>query len=263
MAGLFDRQLQAEAYANGRPTYPSEWYSKIADLTPNRTLAWDVGTGNGQAAIGIAEHYEQVIATDVSKPQIEHGIPHPKVRYVHTPPSMSKDELASLVGGEGSVDLIIVAQAVHWFDFPSFYSLVNHVLRKPDGVIAVWGYRHVSVDPVFDPVMKRFNDIALPFFHPSIGYLEDSYRRLPFPFESVGIGSEGNPLLLDLPQETSLDGILNWLRSWSPVNTAKEKGVDLLSEDVVKEFEAAWGGPSDMKRTVIHKAFMIAGKPRI
>lgn len=52
MAGLFDKQ--ADLYLDGRPNYPTEWYSKLAALTPHHTLAWDVGTGNGQAAIGVS-----------------------------------------------------------------------------------------------------------------------------------------------------------------------------------------------------------------
>uniref|UniRef100_A0A7N2MRE8 Uncharacterized protein n=1 Tax=Quercus lobata TaxID=97700 RepID=A0A7N2MRE8_QUELO len=53
MAGRFDKQ--AGFYADARPTYPTEWYSMLAALTPHHSLAWDVGTGNGQAAIGIVE----------------------------------------------------------------------------------------------------------------------------------------------------------------------------------------------------------------
>jgi hypothetical protein len=52
MAGLFDKQ--AEVYSEARPTYPKEWYSKLAGLTPQHSLAWDVGTGNGQAALGVS-----------------------------------------------------------------------------------------------------------------------------------------------------------------------------------------------------------------
>ncbi|XP_043720146.1 putative methyltransferase DDB_G0268948 [Telopea speciosissima] len=255
---------EPETYVNARPTYPSEWYSKLAALTPNRTLAWDAGTGNGQAAIGVAEHYEQVIATDVSEGQIKHAIPHPKVRYVHTPLSMSEDELVSLIGGEGSVDLVTVAEAIHWFDLRRFYSLVNRVLKKPEGIIAVWGYKNFTINPVFDSIMNRFIETASPFFNRNILYIKDSYATLPFPFENVGIGSEGNPLMLDLSQELSFEGVLNWLSSWSAVNTAKELGVDLLTEVVVKEFESAWGSDqSNLTRTVNRKAFMIAGKPRI
>ncbi|XP_042516065.1 putative methyltransferase DDB_G0268948 [Macadamia integrifolia] len=260
MDKLFVRQ--AEVYANARPAYPSEWFSKLAALTPKWTLAWDVGTGNGQAAIGVAEHYEQVIATDVSEAQLKHARPHPKVHYVHTPLSMSEDELVSLIGGEGSVDLITVAEAVHWFDLPTFYSLVNRILRKPGGVIAVWGYKNFTVNPVFDSVMKRFIGTTIPFFNANISYIKDSYCTLPFPSESVGIGSEGNPVMLELPQEMSFDGVLKWMSSWSAVSTAKENGVDLLNEGVVKELESAWG-ESNLVRTVTREAFMIAGKPRI
>lgn len=55
MAGLFDKQ--AEVYIHGRPTYPSDWYAKLAALTPHHSLAWDVGTGNGQAAIGVSPFF--------------------------------------------------------------------------------------------------------------------------------------------------------------------------------------------------------------
>ena len=52
MAGLFDKQ--ADLYLDGRPTYPAQWYSMLADHTLHHSLAWDVGTGNGQAALGVS-----------------------------------------------------------------------------------------------------------------------------------------------------------------------------------------------------------------
>lgn len=260
MAGQFDKQ--ADIYADARPNYPTEWYSKLAALTPLHTLAWDVGTGNGQAALGVAEHYEQVIGTDVSGAQLERATPHPRVRYFHTPLTTGEDEIISLIGGENSVDLITVAQAVHWFDLPRFYSLVSRLLRKPGGVIAVWCYNGITVSPTFDPLMKRFEDRASPFYDENIKYVFDGYRTLPFPFEAVGLGSEGSPLALDIPKELSFDKFLRMVGSWSAVITAKSQGVDLLSEEVVKEFESAWGGPK-LVRSVCYKAFMLAGKVRI
>ncbi|XP_039155179.1 putative methyltransferase DDB_G0268948 [Eucalyptus grandis] len=257
MAGLFDKQ--AEIYADARPTYPREWYQKLAALTPRQALAWDVGTGNGQAALGVAEHYQQVIATDVSESQLNYAIPHPRVQYMHTPPSISDDELLATVGGENSVDLITVAQAIHWFELPKFYSLLNRVLRKPEGVIAVWGYQAIQVSPTFDPILKKFLDATLPYWNPNVRYVFDQYKTLPFPFESVGLGSEGNPVALDIPTEVSFEGILGILRSWSAVAMAKEQGVELLSEGVVREFERAWGD-TKLVRNVVYKAFMLAGK---
>ena len=52
MAGLFNKQ--AEIYLDARPNYPPHWYSMLAALTPQHSLAWDVGMGNGQAALGVS-----------------------------------------------------------------------------------------------------------------------------------------------------------------------------------------------------------------
>ena len=175
----------------------------------------------------------------MSEAQLKLAMPHPRVRYLHTPLSITDDELVALIGGENSVDLVTVATAVHWFDLPKFYSLVTRLLRKPGGIIVVWGYYDIVVSPIFDPVMKHFHDTTLPYWNPKIQYIFDAYKTLPFPFESVGLGCEGKPQPLDIPKETSFEGFLRMLRSWSSVTTAIDQGVDLLSESVVKEFESA------------------------
>lgn len=210
----------------------------------------------------VAEHYEKVIGTDVSEAQLKLAISHPRVQYLQTPLNIKDDELISLIGGENSVDLVTVAQAVHWFDLPNFYNLVSRILRKPGGVVAVWCYNDIEVSPTFDTMMKKFHDTTLPFWNSNIQYIFDGYKTLPFPFESVGLGYEGKPLPLDIPKELSFEGFLRMLRSWSALTTAKEQGIDLLSENVVKEFESAWGG-SNLVRSVTYKAFMLVGKVRV
>ncbi|XP_038981201.1 putative methyltransferase DDB_G0268948 [Phoenix dactylifera] len=257
MAGLYEKQ--AEIYAQARPKYPREWFSKLASLTAHHKRAWDAGTGSGQAAVNVAEHYEKVIATDVSEAQIKHAIPHPKVQYIHTPLSTSEQDFVSMLGGEGSVDLVTVATAVHWFDLPSFYAIVNRVLRKPGGVIAVWGYNY-DIHPLED-VMKRFYVSTLPYMDERPGYAFERYRSLPFPFESIGLGTEGSPASFDMDLEVSFDGFVESLRTGSAVATAKERGVDLLTEEVVKELRTAWGG-SDIRK-ITYKAFMLAGTPKL
>ncbi|KAI3706197.1 hypothetical protein L6452_23778 [Arctium lappa] len=259
MAGLFDKQT--EAYLDARPTYPADWYSILANRTSSHSLAWDVGTGNGQAAIGVAEHYQQVIGSDISEAQLKLAKPHPRVRYLHTPLSLSDDDLVKLIGGENSVDLVTVAQAVHWFDLPRFYSVINRVLRKPDGVFAVWGYNDFVITPEIDAALKRFHDTTIPYWNDNIKHIFDGYQTLPFPFEDMGLGREGSPLKLDIPKQLSFEGVLGMLKSWSAVVTAKERGVDLLSESVVEGLENVWGG-SDLVRDVGYKAFMLAGNPR-
>lgn len=210
----------------------------------------------------VAEHYDQVIGTDVSEAQLKCAIAHPRVRYLHTPLSISDEDLVTQLGGENSVDLITVAQAVHWFDLPSFYSTAARVLRKPGGVIAVWCYNDIEVDPNFDIIFNKFHDTTLTYWNPRIQLLFDGYKTLPFPFEGVGLGCEGEPLKLDIPKELSFEGFLRMVRSWSAVVTAKGQGVDLLPESVVRELEAAWGGPRSV-RSVVYKAFMLAGSVKL
>lgn len=60
----------AGSYARYRPDYPGELFDYLATLTPRREMALDCATGNGQAAIGLARHFERVIATDGSIAQL-------------------------------------------------------------------------------------------------------------------------------------------------------------------------------------------------
>ncbi|GKC62252.1 dual specificity protein phosphatase PHS1 [Tanacetum coccineum] len=159
----------------------------------------------------VADHYTQVIGTDISEHQLKLAKPHPRVRYLHTPLSLSGDDLIDLLGGESSVDLVTVAEAVHWF-----------------------------------------YDTTLPYWNKDIKYLSDGYQTLPFPFESVGLGSEGSPLKLDIAKELSFEGVLGFLRSWSAIVTAKEKGVDLLSENVVQELKSVWDRLNSRHYNIYH-----------
>ena len=72
---------QANDYARYRPTYPAALYDYLASLTPEHDRAWDVGTGNGQAAIGLARRFRSVIAADPSEQQIALAAPHERVTY--------------------------------------------------------------------------------------------------------------------------------------------------------------------------------------
>ncbi|KAL6177237.1 hypothetical protein ACLB2K_048763 [Fragaria x ananassa] len=156
-------------------------------------------------------------------------------------------------GHENSVDLITVAEAIHWFDLPQFYSLVRRLLRKAGGVIAVWGYNHTVVSPDFDLLMKPLHKKMLPYYDPKTSYLWEGYRTLPFPFESVGLGREGEPMELDIKREQSFQGLVRFMRSCSAVTTAKDQGVDLLPEEVIEEMKRVWGGP-DLVRSVTANA---------
>ncbi|KAJ8765281.1 hypothetical protein K2173_011978 [Erythroxylum novogranatense] len=194
----------------------------LAELAPHHSLAWDVATGNGQAAIEVSKHYDQVIATDVSDKQLKHAKQDPKVQYLRTPLSMSDEDILNLFGGENYVDLVTVATSVHWFDLEKFSSIVKRVLRKPGGVIAVWTYGIIQASPEFDPLMfKR----TVPFRNPEVEFAFQCYKTLPFQFQEVGLARERQPKELEMSKDMTFEGFPGLMRSGSGVHKAKEKGV--------------------------------------
>ncbi|XP_010527093.1 PREDICTED: probable S-adenosylmethionine-dependent methyltransferase CRG1 [Tarenaya hassleriana] len=250
-------EAQAGAYRDARPPYPRSWFKMLAEKTDMHERAWDAGTGNGQAAIGVAEHYKRVVATDISKEQLRRATPHQRVKYCLTPEHMSEDELVDLVGGDDSIDLVIAAQAVHYFNLEKFYNVVRRVLRKPGGVIAVWVFNEISISSAVDKVFRRISDSTIPFRNDRTNMALAGYNNLPFPFRNIGIGSEGNSHALKLHSKLSLEGFKNYLKSWQLIVKAKGKGKDLLTKRVMSDLEDAWGRNPD--RDVVYKFFMIAG----
>ena len=53
---------QADRYSRYRPTYPDELFTWLASLVSRHDCAWDCGTGNGQAAVALAMHFETIFA---------------------------------------------------------------------------------------------------------------------------------------------------------------------------------------------------------
>jgi SAM-dependent methyltransferase len=113
---------QAADYAKFRPSYPREIFDYVGSIAPSRQLAWDCGTGNGQAAVGLASVFARVIATDASEKQIANAQPHERVEYRVAPAENSGTK-------SGSVDLIMVAQALHWFDLDRFYAEARRAMK--------------------------------------------------------------------------------------------------------------------------------------
>src|ERR1700712_285315 len=90
---------QAADYARYRPSYPQELIEYILGFTTERNLAWDCATGNGQAAILLAPHFEKIIATDISAKQLALAVAAENIVY-----SISKAEQTSFA--DNSFDLI-------------------------------------------------------------------------------------------------------------------------------------------------------------
>jgi SAM-dependent methyltransferase len=227
---------QSMQYAQFRPRYPGAMYAYLASVAPGRALAWDCGTGNGQAAVGLAGHFERVHATDASADQIAHSIPHPKVDY-----RVEGAEQVSLESG--SVDLVTVAQAVHWFDFDRFYAEVKRVL-KTDGILAVWTYHLPKIFPGTDMALSRYYSEVLAGFWPErIRYLEERYRTLLFPFE------ETIPPPFEMKTDWDRNQLMGFLDSWSATQKYREQKGRHPLEEIWEELSSDWKDEAE-KRTV-------------
>ncbi len=168
----------APSYARYRPRYPRELFKHLAALAPARDLAWDCATGNGQAAAGLAAHFTRVVATDASHAQIANAQPHPGVDYGVAPAEQSG--LAT-----DSVDLIAVAQALHWFDTPGFFAEARRVLRAK-GVLAAWCYGQMQIA---NPEAQRALDI---YYAETVGlYWPPERRRMEAGYRTIA--DEGGP----------------------------------------------------------------------
>lgn len=171
----------SESYARHRPRYPPALFEWLSRMVGRRVLAWDCATGSGQAALGLAEHFERVVATDASEGQLRHALPHPNIEYTHA------DAGASGLPDDG-VDLVTCAQAVHWLPRDAFFAEARRVLRG-DGLIAVWGYHIPFVgDASIDRAIRHFHDeVVGPYWPPERRLVIDRFATLEFPFDEVAI----------------------------------------------------------------------------
>jgi SAM-dependent methyltransferase len=225
----------AADYARARPTYPDALFAWLAAEAPGRALAWDCATGNGQAAVALAAYFEEVFATDASGSQVANAVPHPRVRYAVAP--------ADVVPlADGTVDLVTVAQAAHWFDLPRFFAEAVRVLR-PGGLLALWGYGLMRVAPGVDPLIDRFDrEIVGPWWPPERRLIDERYASIALPLPDVA------PPPFEMHVDWDLEGLLAYVGTWSSVHRHRaDRGEDPMLW-LRSALAAVWGEPSTVRR---------------
>ena len=225
-------------YAAFRPTYPHALIDWLASIASERSLAWDCATGSGQAAVDLAARFERVIATDASADQIAKAASHPRIEYRVAPAEESG--IAT-----GSVDLITVAQALHWFDVDRFFLECERVL-KPGGVLAVWTYGplHVQGESVDAIVQRFYHDIAGPYWPVERALVDSGYQSIKLPYPELEVPA------FEMTAFWSLKALLGYLGTWSSTTayreTTGEDPRDLIGESLAQ----AWGDTTATRQVV-------------
>jgi ubiquinone/menaquinone biosynthesis C-methylase UbiE len=221
---LFSKQ--ADLYARYRPTYPKELYEYILSFVNEKNVAWDCATGNGQAAVALADHFKQVMATDISAAQIEKATSKVNIEYIVCPAE-------STPFPENSFDLVTVAQAYHWIKWKEFKEEVTRVC-KPGATIAVWMYYNHSTgdERITEAVHDFYENVTKPYWDYQRKYVEEKYSTVEFDYEPLPVKMFQSVL------EWRREDLIGYISSWSAIQKfIKENGYSPVPiiEEKIKE----------------------------
>jgi len=225
-------------YASSRPTYPDALFDVIAAHVPAGAQVWEPGCGSGQATRGLSARFAHVHATDPSAAQLArhwaHDLPGGNVTLAAEP--AERPGLA-----DASVDLVAVAQALHWFDRDAFFASCERVLR-PGGVLAAWTYQDAVYDDDMAEAAEEVRDHIDPYWPPERNDVDLGYCGYHWPFEPLP-----SPHLW-LTAQWTLPQLLGYVGSLSAaVGYRQATGRDVV-EDFGPVLAKAWGDPATPRR---------------
>ncbi|WP_133478826.1 class I SAM-dependent methyltransferase [Cognatilysobacter segetis] len=235
----------AQAYAVARPGYPAALYDAIAEHVPATAHVWEPGCGSGQATRDLAARFAHVHATDPSAMQVAQHWAH-RERTANVTLAVEPAEHTWLF--DASVDLVAVAQAMHWFDVPAFFAECDRVLR-PGGVLAAWGYDDFDMPDGMAAAIEPFRARIEADWPPERRFIKRHYADFDWPFDRLEAPA------LTLSVDWPFDRFVGYLSSFSAVVQHRARtGEDAvaLHADALRE---AWGDPQAV-RTVTWPLFL-------
>ena len=229
MKTIIDNFSAASAdYLTYRPDSAQEVFDLLYAHTSNFDNACDCGTGNGQVAARLAERFKTVYGTDISEEQLKHATQRDNIIY-----RKERAEQTSLT--DNSIDVITIAQAIHWFDFDVFYKEVRRV-AKPGALIAAWTYSLLKLSPAVNEVIDHlYMDITYTYWDKERKLVDDGYSTIPFPFDEIPAPE------IQIVKQFTLPQLMGYLRTWSGTKhymRKEQKDPTLL---ILPALERAWG----------------------
>lgn len=189
-------------YVRFRPDYPETAIDAIFEGLgyPRMLTIADVGAGTGIASRQLARRGARVLAIEPNADMLAALEPHESITPMH-----AKAEATGLA--DSSVDLIVCAQAFHWFDSEPTLREFRRIVRPLGRLAVMWNTRDVD-----DPVTTGYTDAirSASEQHPAESRMDEAR------------GFEDSPLFENLEvmefaheQRLTLDGLIGRARSAS------------------------------------------------
>ncbi|MDH3646907.1 MAG: class I SAM-dependent methyltransferase [Gammaproteobacteria bacterium] len=230
-------------YARFRPGYPRSLFQWLSESVNTHDTVWDCGCGNGQASGQLAEYFQNVHATDASAEQIVNACGPGNVRF-HT----ATAENSGLQND--SVDLICVAQALHWFNTQNFYEEAQRV-GKQSAILAVWMYGQPKVEGACNEILAKFDELVGPYWPPERSWIDQGYANVRLPGRNIETRS------FKMHVGWPLEFLSGYVGSWSATRRYRAA----TGHDPIPELEARlaqeWGDPR-VSRAIIWPLIVLA-----
>lgn len=236
-----------EAYQSFRPDYPPELVQRLADCCQQHRLAVDVGCGTGQLSRLLVPHFDQVLGTDVSASQIQQADQQRQAGL-----SFACAPCDAIPLADGCADLIVAAQAAHWFELAAFYREARR-LASADALIVLLSY---GVPYLEDPLNSVFQQGYWQTVHhcwpAQRAAVENGYLELDFPFTPLPLAPGFIRRSLNYHQ---LEG---YIRTWSAFRQAQQQG-DPCFAAFFQQLQRAWQAPLDHNKPLVWPVAVRAG----
>lgn len=222
---------QSAAYARYRPRYPEQLFDYLSRCCRRHGAALDCAAGSGQAAAALTRHFDHVTAVDGSRRQLAAPIQGGARRVVGLG--------EALPFRAGSFDLIVVAQALHWFARDRFFAQARQAARGP-AILAIWSYRLARVSPAIDPIVDQFHaQVVGPYWPPQRATVDSGLASVEIPFPAIETPT------FAMQASWDVEAALGYLSTWSAVQRARSDGKEPMRW-IEPRLRALWHGRLDV-----------------